>query len=55
MTTLQEALQSIADGMPALYLLKSLLWVLCALLFLQGLALIVRRGLFLAGREDSAP
>ena len=46
---------STADGMPAVYLLKSLLWVFCALLFLQGLALIVRRGLFLAGREDPAP
>jgi TRAP-type mannitol/chloroaromatic compound transport system permease small subunit len=40
---------STAGGMPALYLLKSLLWVFCALLFLQGLALIARRGLFLAG------
>jgi TRAP-type mannitol/chloroaromatic compound transport system permease small subunit len=39
-----------ADGMPALYLLKSLLWVFCALLFLQGLALVARRSLFLAGR-----
>jgi hypothetical protein len=37
------------------YLLKSLLWVFCALLFLQGLALMVRRGLFLAGREDPLP
>ena len=40
---------STADGMPAVYLLKSLIWVFCALLFLQGLALIARRGLFLAG------
>jgi len=40
---------STADGMPAVYLLKSLLWVFCALLFLQGLALIARRVLFLAG------
>jgi TRAP-type mannitol/chloroaromatic compound transport system permease small subunit len=38
-----------ADGMPALYLLKSLLWVFCVALFLQGLALIARRTLFLAG------
>jgi TRAP-type mannitol/chloroaromatic compound transport system permease small subunit len=38
-----------AQGMPAVYLLKSLLWVFCALLFLQGLALLARRGLFLAG------
>jgi TRAP-type mannitol/chloroaromatic compound transport system permease small subunit len=42
---------STAGGMPGLYLLKSLLWAFCALLFLQGLALIVRRGLFLAGHE----
>ncbi len=41
---------STADGMPGLYLLKSLLWVFCTLLFLQGLALVVRRALFLAGR-----
>jgi TRAP-type mannitol/chloroaromatic compound transport system permease small subunit len=37
-------------GMPGLFVLKSLLWVLCALLFLQGLALIARRALQLAGR-----
>jgi TRAP-type mannitol/chloroaromatic compound transport system permease small subunit len=41
---------STANGMPAIYLIKSLLWVFCALLLLQGLALLVRRGLFLAGR-----
>ena len=41
-----------AGGMPAVYLLKSLLWVFCLVLFLQGLALIVRRGLFLAGHGD---
>ena len=40
---------SAADGMPAVYLLKSLLWVFCLVLFLQGLALVARRGLFLAG------
>jgi TRAP-type mannitol/chloroaromatic compound transport system permease small subunit len=39
-----------ADGMPGLYLLKSMLWAMCGLLFLQGLALLGRRGLFLAGR-----
>lgn len=39
-----------ANGMPAMYLLKSLLWVFCALVFAQGLALLVRRGLFLAGQ-----
>jgi TRAP-type mannitol/chloroaromatic compound transport system permease small subunit len=41
---------STADGMPGLFLLKSLLLAFCALLFLQGLALITRRGLYLAGR-----
>jgi TRAP-type mannitol/chloroaromatic compound transport system permease small subunit len=41
---------STADGMPAVYLLKSVLWVFCGLMFLQGLALLVRRSLFLAGR-----
>jgi len=49
-----------ADGMPAVYLLKSLLWVFCAVLFLQGLALIARRALYLAGhaafdQSDAAP
>jgi len=38
--------------MPAVYLVKSLLWVFCALLFVQGLALIARRGLYLAGHDD---
>lgn len=42
---------STANGMPAVYLLKSLLLVFCALLFLQGLALVARRGLYLAGHE----
>jgi TRAP-type mannitol/chloroaromatic compound transport system permease small subunit len=43
--------------MPAVYLLKSLLWVFCALLFLQGLALIARRALYLTGHApfDDAP
>jgi TRAP-type mannitol/chloroaromatic compound transport system permease small subunit len=36
--------------MPGVFLLKSLLWVLCAVLFVQGLALIARRALLLAGR-----
>jgi TRAP-type mannitol/chloroaromatic compound transport system permease small subunit len=41
---------STGEGMPAVYLLKSLLWVFCFVLFVQGLALLARRGLFLAGR-----
>lgn len=44
---------STANGMPAVYLLKSLLWVFCAVLFAQGLALIARRGLFLAGHASA--
>ena len=48
--SIREA-SSTAGGMPALYLLKSLLWIFCALLFVQGLALIARRSLFLAGHE----
>jgi TRAP-type mannitol/chloroaromatic compound transport system permease small subunit len=46
--SIREA-SSTAGGMPAVYLLKSLLWVFCGLLFVQGLALIARRALFLAG------
>jgi TRAP-type mannitol/chloroaromatic compound transport system permease small subunit len=38
-----------ADGMPAIYLLKSLLLVFCCLMSIQGVALIVRRGLLIAG------
>lgn len=40
---------SSADGMEGLFLLKSLIWVFCAILFLQGLALVARRVLFLKG------
>ncbi|MSO97441.1 MAG: TRAP transporter small permease subunit [Rhodospirillaceae bacterium] len=40
---------STADGMPALFLLKSALWVFCALVFVQGLALLARRAMYLAG------
>jgi TRAP-type mannitol/chloroaromatic compound transport system permease small subunit len=40
---------SSADGMPGLFLLKSVIWVFCAILFLQGLALIARRVLYLKG------
>ncbi|HCX14169.1 MAG TPA: C4-dicarboxylate ABC transporter permease [Rhodospirillaceae bacterium] len=38
-------------GMPAVYLLKSVIWVFCALVGLQGLALIARRILFLRGHD----
>lgn len=46
---IREASEQV-EGMPALYLLKSVIWVFCALLFLQGLALIGRRTLFLNDR-----
>ena len=49
--SIREA-SSTAGGMPAMYLLKSLLCVFGLVLFVQGLALIIRRGLFLAGRGD---
>ena len=44
---------STANGMPALYLLKSTLWAFCLLVFVQGLALLIRRVAFLAGHEIS--
>jgi TRAP-type mannitol/chloroaromatic compound transport system permease small subunit len=49
--SIREA-SSTAGGLPAVFLLKSLLWVFCLVIFVQGLALIVRRGLFLAGHGD---
>jgi TRAP-type mannitol/chloroaromatic compound transport system permease small subunit len=39
------------NGMPAVYLLKSVIWVFCAVVGLQGLALIARRILFLRGHD----
>lgn len=42
------------DGMPALYLLKTVLLVFCALLSLQGLAMVARNILILSGREEFA-
>lgn len=38
-------------GMPAVYLLKSVIWVFCFVLALQALALIARRILFLRGHD----
>lgn len=40
-----------ADGLPMLYLLKSMVAVFCVLLILQGLALAARCVLTIAGRE----
>ena len=41
-------------GMPAVYLLKSVIWVFCVVVGLQGLALIARRILFLRGHDIDA-
>lgn len=42
-------------GLPGAYLMKTLIWVFCALVGLQGLALIARRALFLGGDARHAP
>jgi len=42
------------NGMPAVYLLKSVIWVFCAVVGLQGLALVARRVLFLRGHDIDA-
>lgn len=44
-----------AGGLPALYLLKSVIWVFSVLVGLQGLSLAARSWLVLAGREGFAP
>jgi TRAP-type mannitol/chloroaromatic compound transport system permease small subunit len=44
-----------SDGMPGLYLLKSVLLVFCVLLGLQGLALAGRSILTLAGHDAAGP
>jgi TRAP-type mannitol/chloroaromatic compound transport system permease small subunit len=41
--------------MPALYLLKTVIWVFCAVVTLQGLSLVARRVLFLSGQEEYSP
>ena len=43
------------DGMPGLFVLKTMIWVFCAVVTLQGLALIARRALYLNGRSDHSP
>lgn len=44
-----------ANGLPGVFLLKTALWAFCAVVGLQGLALIVRRALFLSGHETEIP
>lgn len=47
------------SGMPGVYILKAMVWVFVALVFLQGLAHLIRCALLLVGREmtdaDEAP
>lgn len=43
------------DGMPGLYIFKSAVVVFCVLLGLQGLAMIARSVLVIAGREGAKP
>ncbi len=44
-----------AGGMPALYLLKTAIWIFVILISLQGLALAARSALVLAGHPEFAP
>ncbi len=44
-----------AGGIPAVYLLKTLIIVMPVLMLLQGLAWILRNGLFLAGVQAALP
>jgi TRAP-type mannitol/chloroaromatic compound transport system permease small subunit len=44
-----------AGGLPALFLLKSMIWAFCVLVALQGLSLAGRSLLILRGREDFIP
>jgi TRAP-type mannitol/chloroaromatic compound transport system permease small subunit len=43
------------DGMPGLFILKTMIWVFCSVVTLQGVALMARRTLYLAGREGHSP
>lgn len=40
-----------ADGLAGLYLFKTVIWIFCALLFLQGVSLVAHRILFLTGHD----
>jgi len=50
----QEASRE-AGGIPAVYLLKTLILIMPVLLMAQGLAQALRNGLFLAGVEEALP
>lgn len=42
-------------GMPGLFIMKTSLWIFCALVGLQGAALVARSILVLRGREEFSP
>ncbi|MEQ8734176.1 MAG: TRAP transporter small permease subunit [Rhodospirillaceae bacterium] len=44
-----------SNGMPGLFVLKSMIWIFCAVLTLQGMALLARRMLFLNGHQEYSP
>ena len=44
-----------AGGLPALFLLKTVIWVFCILVALQGLSLAARSLLILLGRDEFVP
>ncbi|ACI98879.1 TRAP transporter small permease subunit [Rhodospirillum centenum] len=52
--TIREASQQ-TGGLPGYFLLKSAVWAFCLLLGLQGVALIARRALYLAGDARYTP
>ena len=43
------------DGMPGVFVLKTMIWVFCGVVSLQGIALIARRILYLNGRSEHSP
>lgn len=43
------------NGMPGLFVLKTMIWLFCGVVTLQGLALIARRALYLFGRDHHSP
>ena len=44
-----------AGGLPALYLLKTVIWIFCVLVGLQGLSMAGRSVLILAGHQEFIP
>jgi len=42
-------------GIPGVFLLKSLILVMVALLLIQGVAQVIRQGLILCGQDDATP